>query len=108
MITWLTGRSSKGSRLRSSFEKASSSEVFRGYLCTLAAMSPIASTGRRRRAVSISSADDFDGLVRAIYQVRCNLFHGGKDPKNVRDDKLVRASARILEKWVGNILASWK
>ena len=108
MIKWLTSGSSTGSRLRSSFEAATSSEVFRGYLRTLADMSPINSTGRRKRSISIDSEEDFNGLVRGLYQVRCNLFHGGKDPKNPRDDKLVRTCARILEKWVGNVIATWK
>lgn len=32
-----------------------------------------------------------------LYQVRCNLVHGGKHPVDVRDQMLVRESARVLE-----------
>jgi hypothetical protein len=103
MIRWLAGPSSLGSRLRLSFETAQPSRVFRRNLHTLADMSPVVSTGRRRRIVQISSSDDFHGIVRGIYQVRCNLFHGGKRPHDRRDDKLVRVCARILEKWIGNL-----
>ena len=35
-----------------------------------------------------------------IYQVRCNLFHGDKDPNKQRDVDLVRASADVLEKFL--------
>jgi hypothetical protein len=45
-------------------------------------------------------------LVDGIYQVRCNLFHGGKRANDVRDRKLVTICGRILEKWVGNLVAA--
>jgi hypothetical protein len=35
-------------------------------------------------------------LLRTIYQVRCNLFHGEKSPQNLRDRDLVVAADRIL------------
>ena len=35
-------------------------------------------------------------LMSVVYQVRCNLFHGGKDPDGHRDRDLVRVSRRIL------------
>lgn len=35
-------------------------------------------------------------VLRAIYVVRCNLFHGGKTPLNLRDVDLVDASRIIL------------
>lgn len=36
-------------------------------------------------------------LAAILYQVRCNLLHGSKDPDNPRDNMLVRESVRILE-----------
>jgi hypothetical protein len=87
MIRWLAGPSSVGSRLTLSFT-AQQSRVFRRHLQTLADMSPVLGTGRRRRTVQIGSGDDFQGIVRGIYQVRCILFHGGKRPHHTRDDKL--------------------
>jgi hypothetical protein len=38
-----------------------------------------------------------------LYQVRCNLFHGSKDPDNSRDRMLVRASLGILEDLVPTV-----
>lgn len=35
-------------------------------------------------------------LLRTIYTIRCNLFHGSKSPENFRDHKLVVASDNIL------------
>lgn len=71
-------------------------------------MSPITSTGRRRREVSVDSPEDFGGIVEGVYQVRCNLFHGGKRASDLRDKKLVTVCARVLEKWVGNLVGGWR
>jgi hypothetical protein len=38
----------------------------------------------------------WDQVLRTIYQVRCNLFHGEKSEQAVRDRDLVFASDRIL------------
>lgn len=35
-------------------------------------------------------------LVAAVYQVRCNLFHGDKNPADFRNHELIRAGDRIL------------
>lgn len=37
------------------------------------------------------------GVVGALYQIRCNLVHGAKDPVNERDLMLVRECLPILE-----------
>jgi hypothetical protein len=108
MIKWLAGPRASASQLRASFDLASKSDVFVGYLKALAGLSPISSTGRRRREVRIDSPEDFSGIVESVYQVRCNLFHGGKRASDLRDQKLVMVCARILEKWVGNLVAGWR
>ena len=38
----------------------------------------------------------WEQLLRTIYQVRCNLFHGEKSPQNTRDRQLILKSDRIL------------
>src|SRR6185437_7047565 len=38
----------------------------------------------------------WEQLLRTIYQVRCNLFHGEKSPQNQRDRQLILKSDRIL------------
>ena len=42
----------------------------------------------------------WEQLLRTIYQVRCNLFHGEKSPQAVRDQKLVTASDKILGRFI--------
>lgn len=39
-------------------------------------------------------------LLRTIYTIRCNLFHGSKSPENFRDHELVAASDHILRTFV--------
>lgn len=48
-----------------------------------------------------SRTEPVEGKLAAVggllYQVRCNLLHGSKDPDNNRDRMLVAASLQILE-----------
>lgn len=39
-------------------------------------------------------------LLRTIYTIRCNLFHGSKSPENFRDHELVVASDHILRMFI--------
>lgn len=39
-------------------------------------------------------------LLRTVYCVRCNLFHGAKSPQQARDRELVRHSDRILRMFI--------
>lgn len=43
------------------------------------------------------SRERLAGLIGVIYQVRCNLLHGGKDPDDYRDLSLVSSSNSILQ-----------
>lgn len=43
-------------------------------------------------------------ILLTLYQVRCNLFHGSKDPEYPRDRQLVRESAAIMEACMGTLL----
>lgn len=40
-------------------------------------------------------------LLRTIYLVRCNLFHGSKSVENHRDHQLVVACDKILRRFIG-------
>lgn len=53
-----------------------------------------------RRQVSLTDTTDFNQVIRFIYQIRCNLFHGSKSPVNRRDERLVSLSSKILERWI--------
>jgi hypothetical protein len=63
---------------------------------------------RRGRIVYLKSVDDFDQVIDFIYQIRCNLFHGGKSYMNTNDTRLVTSSARILENWINWTLVKTK
>jgi hypothetical protein len=48
----------------------------------------------------LRDANDLKQVVNFIYQVRCNLFHGGKSLVNTHDQELVEFSSVILRHWV--------
>lgn len=104
MINWL--KRTKSSHLRLVFEEAATDHKGLVYTSAqaLQALCPIAATGRKARPDAVISApDNFGDVVEAIYRVRCNLFHGGKNARDTRDAKLVTVCSCILEKWVGNM-----
>ena len=43
-------------------------------------------------------------VVDFIYQVICNLFHGGKSSVNTHDQELVEFSSAILKHWIERTL----
>jgi hypothetical protein len=43
-------------------------------------------------------------VLSAIYQVRCNLFHGGKGITSESDRKIVDAAFRVLVRWMEKCL----
>lgn len=60
-----------------------------------------------QRGANNKDSDDFtrfQSLIQIIYTVRCNLFHGSKNPADERDYKLVHASAKIMEYLVGKLV----
>ena len=46
------------------------------------------------------SRPSWEQLMRVIYEVRCNLFHGQKSPLNSRDDELIGFSDRLLKDYL--------
>jgi hypothetical protein len=56
-----------------------------------------ASNVKRQPAVwTAGDIPSWEQLLRTIYQVRCNLFHGEKSPQNLRDRQLILKSDGIL------------
>lgn len=68
---------------------------------------PIKDTRGRKPSISIKDEDNFENIVWAIYRIRCNLFHGGKDANDLRDQMLVKLVAGILRQWMGHLIAKW-
>jgi hypothetical protein len=51
--------------------------------------------GANSAGYAVRHAEAWEYVLDVIYQVLCNLFHGGKRANNVRDDKLVRTCALV-------------
>lgn len=68
---------------------------------------PIRDARARKEPILIADENDFENIVWAIYRIRCNLFHGGKEADNLRDQALVRDAAMILRQWIGKLVISW-
>ena len=51
---------------------------------------------KNNRVVNIDEPANFQQVMAAIYQVRCNLFHGGKFAGNPRDREVVKAAHTVL------------
>jgi hypothetical protein len=56
---------------------------------------PPANPERSRR---IGDTGDLEQVLLCVYQVRNNLFHGGKMPDSSRDGRIVRESFTIVSK----------
>lgn len=44
----------------------------------------------------ITDINNLEEVMLCVYQVRCNLFHGGKTPENPRDVEVVEAAYTIV------------
>lgn len=79
-------------------------EKFNSWLSELKNHPPIEDTrpNHRNELICIDDISNFKQIVRFLYQVRCNLFHGHKSPMNRDDNSLVSLSSMILERWIIN------
>lgn len=74
---------------------------------------PPSSSGFRKRGArdldivndsSRNASERLAHLMAVVYQVRCNLIHGGKNPDSLRDRRLVTASKEIALPTLATIL----
>ena len=56
--------------------------------------------GQRGEFKSIYDVNNINEVIDVIYQIRGNLFHGTKNPRDPRESRLVENSSKILEKWI--------
>lgn len=93
------------------YESAFSSDMFfKQGLRSLVAKSKegaIQDARGQKPPIKISSDMDFTNVVEAIYRIRCNLFHGGKDANDARDQVLVRDAGMVLRQWMGELIRTW-
>lgn len=107
MLDWLVNQTADTSDLIREYEHARQTESFNNLLGSLATLSPIYDSRGRRDPIEIQNENDRRNIIRGIYRVRCNLFHGGKEANNQRDQKLISVCTEILNKWIGNLVNSW-
>lgn len=110
MLEELKAKSINMNSFVEAYDVASSDEFFKRSLRDLISKSteePIRDVHGQRQPVSINDENDFANIVEAIYRIRCNLFHGGKDANDNRDQVLVQDAAMILRQWVGKLIAGW-
>lgn len=79
-----------------------SSSQTQSLLNSLKSFSPVKDMRPNHRGEyrELNDIDNVEEVIQFIYQIRCNLFHGSKDPMNSRDTNLVELSGLLLEKWI--------
>ena len=65
----------------------------------------VADASRRFEPQEINDKTNLKEVLLCVYQVRCNLFHGGKMPSNARDSGLADAGYVVISKLVQPYLA---
>ena len=76
MINWLITQTPESSSLVESYEVCRKKNDIKTCLKFLIVNSPFEDS-RGQRHITVRDEDDFENIVRAIYRIRCNLFHGG-------------------------------
>jgi len=82
--------------------------VFRTHIQNLVKLSPIMDPRGIKPPTVIADENDFPNILWGIYKIRCNLFHGGKNAGEPRDQQLVVIAGLILEKLVGGLIGQWR
>lgn len=98
-IRWLVDSDNCLKEQRMGFWNASRAQSL---LKNLRNLSPVEDMrpGHRGKLTELKDINDLEEVVLFIYQIRCNLFHGSKDPMNSRDANLVEMAGELLEKWI--------
>jgi hypothetical protein len=51
---------------------------------------------RTRKPVELTDVDEVCQVAGCLYAIRCNLFHGDKDPRELRDQTVVDRASVVL------------
>ncbi len=78
------------------------SETTKSWIANLRNLSPIEDMRPKYRGefTHLNNVENFEEIIRFIYQIRCNLFHGSKNPMDTKDASLVELSGMIFQKWI--------
>jgi hypothetical protein len=111
MITWLTEQTSNSSSLIRAYDEMALSVAGKQALQNLASLSPIGDDRSKnpKPPLVISDSNDKIKIIKGVYRIRCNLFHGKKRPTQdmERDEKLVRYANDILDGWLAVLIKGW-
>lgn len=102
MIDWLINKETS-SDLKESYELCIKDKEFKEHLKFLAYNSPYKDSRGKRSDIEIKDENDFKNIVRAIYRIRCNLFHGGTQAQQEIAKKQIAISTNILNKWIATL-----
>ena len=86
----------KNQKMKESYNKAKKDEHFSKILSERIG-DEITKRGQNKH-VKLDDGKSLDSVLDVIYQIRCNLFHGRKDPDTVRDEILIKWAYEILTK----------
>ena len=116
-ITEMSGKDGDGARLDWFFETDNElKDIFMDYwaqqdflnvIDELRKLSPIRDmrpSKRDIRTVELNDINDIEQIIRFIYQIRCNTFHGAKDLMDRRDQQLVRLSEMLFNRPLGRFV----
>lgn len=78
-------------------------EDYRGAVRSLASQGVYNS--QNGRTLAIADERDLSNVLDAVYQVRCNLFHGRKSPRDLRDHRVIEAARIITYRLVDGLLS---
>lgn len=78
------------------------SPITKSWLANLKNLSPIEDMrpNHRGEKTHLNDINNLEEIIWFVYQIRCNLFHGSKNPMDNRDANLIELSGRVLEKWI--------
>ncbi len=107
MMKELTEQSRQHAELVNAFQELETDEVFKQHLSILTANCPIYDQRGLKEPLIIKDERDFENIVWAIYRIRCNLFHGGKNAGDPRDQLLVTHAGAILQIWIARLIENW-
>ncbi len=103
-IQWFLDNDNDLMKVRDNFWKSSATQAT---LNELKNQSPVWDNRPGHENNSDKNLNDIDNVrevVWFIYQIRCNLFHGTKNPNDRRDSQLVENSEKIIGKWIETAL----
>jgi hypothetical protein len=104
MIDWLVNQSRTSSDLVESYERRKNTADFKSYLKFLVDNSPFKDSRGKGSGITVKDEDDFENIVKAIYRIRCNLFHGGSAAHKNEVQQQIAICTYILNEWIATLV----